>query len=140
MTYDNGEFFVSIPASDLSGLESFELSVELTDGVNELKSNKTIYMQRTTDSVKYQSPLLLTEFVPNTVNVDGSDAFEYFEVYNASNQTVDLKDYHFIYVNGTKEAEWILEDDIQLEAKKTLTVWIQNEKSDKCSLYSGRLQ
>ena len=35
-------------------------------------------------------------------------------------------DYHFIYVNGTKEAEWILEDDIQLEAKKTLTVWIQN--------------
>ena len=58
---------------------------------------------------------------PNTVNVDGSDAFEYFEVYNASNQTVDLKDYHFIYVNGTKETEWILEGDIQLEAKKTLT-------------------
>lgn len=127
MTYDNGEFFVSIPASDLSGLESFELSVELTDGVNELKSNKTINAE-TTDSVKYQSPLLLTEFVPNTVNVDGSDAFEYFEVYNASNQTVDLKDYHFIYDNGSKETEWILEDDIQLDAKKTLTVWIQNEK------------
>ena len=127
MTYDNGEFFVSIPASDLSDLESFELSVELTDGVNQLKSNKTITVE-TADSVKYQSPLLLTEFVPNTVNVSGSDAFEYFEVYNASNQTIDLKDYHFIYINGTKETEWILEDDIQLESKKSLTVWIQNEE------------
>ena len=127
MTYDNGEFFVSIPASDLSDLESFELSVELTDGVNQLKSNKTITVE-TADSVKYQSPLLLTEFVPNTGNVSGSDAFEYFEVYNASNQTIDLKDYHFIYINGTKETEWILEDDIQLESKKSLTVWIQNEE------------
>lgn len=127
MTYDNGEFFVSIPASDLSDLESFELSVELTDGVNQLKSNKTITVE-TADSVKYQSPLLLTEFVPNTVNVNGSDAFEYFEVYNASNQTIDLKDYHFIYINETKETEWILEDDIQLESKKSLTVWIQNEE------------
>lgn len=82
----------------------------------------------------YDSPLLITELVPNTANVDGSDAYEFFEIYNTSDAAIDLRQYHFIYVNGTKETEWELADDIQLEAGKVLTVWVRNDAVEDAQL------
>ena len=87
--------------------------------------------QEGSDPLAYDSPLLITELVPNTANVDGSDAYEFFEIYNASDAAIDLRQYHFIYVNGTKETEWELADDIQLEAGKVLTVWVRNDAVGK---------
>ena len=65
--------------------------------------------------------------MPNTDNVDGSDAYEYFEIYNVSDFDIDLSDYHFLYDNGSTVAEWQLEDAITLKAKETLTVWVRND-------------
>ena len=39
----------------------------------------------------------------------GSDAFEYFEVYNAGDQAVNLDQYGFWYDNGSSVKQWILE-------------------------------
>ena len=37
-------------------------------------------------------------------------------------------------MNGTKETEWELADDIQLEAGKVLTVWVRNDAVENAQL------
>ncbi|MEI3147268.1 MAG: hypothetical protein V8T10_04695 [Merdibacter sp.] len=107
LTYEDGSFTAAIPAADIAQLDSFELQVRLSDGVNTFMSEPMrVTAQEGSDPLAYDSPLLITELVPNTANVDGSDAYEFFEIYNASDETIDLRQYHFIYVNGTKETEW----------------------------------
>lgn len=135
LTYEDGSFTAAIPAADIAQLDSFELQVRLSDGVNTFMSEPMrVTAQEGSDPLAYDSPLLITELVPNTANVDGSDAYEFFEIYNASDETIDLRQYHFIYVNGTRETEWQLADDIQLEAGKVLTVWVRNDAVENAQL------
>ena len=99
-----------IPAADLLDTETFAYTVHMSDGVNQLRSEtKSVLIDAGDTTIAYASPLLLTEVVPNTDNVGGSDAYEYFEIYNVSEFDIDLSDYHFLYDNGSTVAEWQLE-------------------------------
>ena len=128
MTYADGVFTAVIPAADLLDTETFAYTVHMSDGVNQLCSEtNSVLIDAGDTTIAYASPLLLTEVVPNTDNVGGSDAYEYFEIYNVSDFDIDLSDYHFLYDNGSTVAEWQLEDAITLKAKETLTVWVRND-------------
>ena len=58
--------------------------------------------------VQVASPLLITELVPNTENVDGNDAYEYCELYNTSNAPLSMDQYVLRYDNGSSVNVWTL--------------------------------
>lgn len=72
------------------------------------------------------SPILITEVVPNTDNLSGSDAWEYYEITNVSSQDINLNDYNVIYDNGSKKTIWTAEGVDTLPAGKTMLVWVRN--------------
>ena len=128
MSYADGTYQAVIPATDLKGQDSIAYTVHMSDGVNEISGEKTTAIDQDAAAEKQlTSPILITEIVPNTANVGGSDAFEYFEIYNASDRAVDLSQYQFLYDNNGKVSEWELADpDLILGAHETLTVWVKN--------------
>ena len=77
MTYADGVFTAVIPAADLLDTETFAYTVHMSDGVNQLRSEtNSVLIDAGDTTIAYASPLLLTEVVPNTDNVGGSDAYE----------------------------------------------------------------
>ncbi|WP_203363333.1 S-layer homology domain-containing protein [Bacillus sp. REN10] len=84
-------------------------------------------------------PLLITELVPNTTNIPGtsSDAYEFIEIYNNSDQSVSLKDYQLIYryPDGSKpDAAWIFKEDKTIPAQGTIVVWVKNDENTELTL------
>ena len=129
LEYADGVYQTEIPAEDLAELESYTYSVYISDGVNTVTAEKTVAVNQDAVTEKQlSSPILITEIVPNTDNVGGSDAYEYFEIYNAGEQAVDLSQYRFMYDNGNSVKEWVLADSaLILNAHETLTVWVKNQ-------------
>lgn len=64
---------------------------------------------------KHLPPLLLTEVVPDSTNVDGSDGYEFIEVYNNSNQSIDLKGYKIHYRYPTKGQKLIYFGEMRMK-------------------------
>ena len=129
MTENTGTFTVSVPATAYEGQDSFIFQVHMTDGVNTLTSEqKSVTVNQQASDAKLPAPLLVTEIVPNTENIGDSDGYEFFEIYNAGSQAVNLDQYSFWYDNGSSVTEWSLEDEgLVLDAGKSLVVWIKNE-------------
>lgn len=85
------------------------------------------------------SPIIISEIVADSHQSDmtatsGRDAFEYFELYNTSNQSINLDDYQVLYDNGSTISEWNLPANTILPANEALIVWIQNEESKDLDL------
>jgi hypothetical protein len=77
-------------------------------------------------------PLLITELVPDSTNVNGLDGYEFIEIYNNSSKDIHLKDYklHYRYPMDGPEADlvWGAEkEDIILPSGKTMVFWIINK-------------
>jgi hypothetical protein len=77
--------------------------------------------------------LLITELVPDTTNVSGSDGYEFIEVYNNSTRTINLKDYKLIYryTNQTpaKDVQWPT-GDVPIPSGQAVALWIINGSND----------
>lgn len=132
LNYADGAFTCEIPAGDFAGLSTFDVSAVLSDGVNTVTTNPLTVTVNAGDPTPVEkelsSPLQITEVIPNTENVSGSDAYEYFELYNSSAMNVSLDNYHFLYDNGSSVKEWKLnETGAVLEAGKTALVWVRND-------------
>ena len=89
-------------------------------------------------AVQVSTPLLITEIVADTHRADqttasGTDAFEYVEIYNSSDQTVSMDDYLIQNINGSTVTDWEIPAGTELEAGKSLVVWIRNSESDGLS-------
>ncbi|MFC5402849.1 S-layer homology domain-containing protein [Cohnella soli] len=52
--------------------------------------------------------LLITELVPDTNNVSGSDGYEFIEVYNNTSAGLDFRDFKLVYTNGNTNTDWAL--------------------------------
>lgn len=74
-------------------------------------------------------PLLITEMVPDTANVNGADAYEYVEVYNNTDQAINFKDYSFFY-NNTNTWKPVTDGDMIIPAHSPAVFWIMNGKND----------
>ncbi|AEG43896.1 lamin tail domain-containing protein [Isoptericola variabilis] len=80
------------------------------------------------------APILqVTEVAPDTANVGGADAYEFIEVYNASDAPVRFEDFtiNYLYLDGshvvTNSALWpATPADPVIEPGRTLVLWIKN--------------
>lgn len=110
-------FYYSIQAVNENGEEittdTFEVAVEL---------NETIHAQQL-------PPLLITELVPDTFNVNKKDAYEFIEIYNHTNQPITMNDYQIIYryPDGKADIIWEIKDDKVVQPQEAFVVWIHNE-------------
>ncbi|WP_163581225.1 lamin tail domain-containing protein [Gracilibacillus saliphilus] len=96
------------------------------EAATEENSDKKLEAQSTID---YQTlpPLLLTEIMPNN---DGADNFEYFEVYNNSNQAI-LLDYYTValrYTDGSANDKKFDFPEVSIPAGETLVFWHNPEQ------------
>lgn len=76
--------------------------------------------------------LLVTEIVPDSTNVGSSDGFEYIEIYNNSDKTINLKDYkiRYRYPNEGPVGDLIWgpdEENLELASGETMVYWVINE-------------
>ncbi|HWV50492.1 MAG TPA: lamin tail domain-containing protein, partial [Microbacterium sp.] len=91
---------------------------------------------RPTDPALAAPLLQITELAPDTANVDGADAFEFVEVFNASDAPVDFSDYtlSYLYTDNALTTPVTLNatlwpaspDDVVIPAGGTLVAWIVN--------------
>src|SRR5699024_9674831 len=91
------------------------------------------------DENSVTSPIIISEIVADShqsdmITANGSDAFEYFELYNTSNQSINLDDYQVLYDNGSTISEWNLPANTVLPANQGLIVWGKNEISKDLEL------
>lgn len=74
--------------------------------------------------------LQVTEVLPDSrINLAGSDAYEFIEVYNASDSAVDFSDYSINYLypdNGTSVLWPAVPGDVEIAPGQTLVFWIKN--------------
>src|SRR5699024_8690650 len=67
--------------------------------------------------------LLITEITPDTANVSGSDAYEFIEIYNNTDQPINLKDYQLTYgYPDGLEADWDLTEDKEIASEESFIV------------------
>ncbi|SDE20212.1 Fibronectin type III domain-containing protein [Paenibacillus sp. UNCCL117] len=72
-------------------------------------------------------PVLITELVPDTTNVNNADGYEFIEVYNNTDRPMNFKDYRILYRYLESETVWAhVPDDVVIEPGKTLVLWIIN--------------
>lgn len=85
-----------------------------------------------------EAPILqVTEVAPDTANVGGGDAYEFVEVYNASDAPVDFADFtlNYLYIDAnavvTNQALWpSAPRDVVIAPGRTLVLWIRNGTND----------
>ncbi|WP_158560834.1 lamin tail domain-containing protein [Paenibacillus contaminans] len=158
---DGGQYEGIVPKAELWS-NSFAYYVEARDAANRVTAPAN-------DTLPYTAPishegdaadtdklpkLLITELVPDTVNVGGSDAYEYIEVYNNTNGTVNMKDYQIVYryPEADKKADVRIDltEDKIIGPQESFAIWTKNDKNTsltaadfnanyKSSLDSGHL-
>ena len=82
------------------------------------------------DENSVTSPIIISEIVADSHQSDltttsGSDAFEYFELYNTSNQSINLDDYQVLY-NGIDAQRFTFDTSMRQVYREKLGV--ENKK------------
>lgn len=75
-------------------------------------------------------PLLITEMVPDTNNVNGADAYEFVEVYNNTDQPINFDEQYYFYYNN--KDSWSMTDasvPVIIPAREAVVFWIMNGKN-----------
>lgn len=81
--------------------------------------------------------LTITEILPDSANVGGSDAYEFIEICNNTKEAVNLKDYRLSYLypdTGVQTVWWETKEDQVLLAEESLVFWIKNGANDSLTL------
>ncbi|MDD9271445.1 S-layer homology domain-containing protein [Paenibacillus sp. GCM10023248] len=79
--------------------------------------------------------LLITELVPDTANFDSADAYEFIEVYNNSNQTLDFNQYNLVYRFSGADTVWAPYQNtnpggsMPIPAQSSIVLWVMNAKN-----------
>ncbi|MFI8707637.1 lamin tail domain-containing protein [Bacillus sp. NPDC077411] len=91
-------------------------------------------------------PVMITELMPDTINVNGKDGYEFIEIYNNSSEAIQLKDYKLIYqYSETGSEDWNFTENATIPSKETRVFWIKNEgnagvsKQDFIQAYGGNI-
>ncbi|BFT69130.1 S-layer homology domain-containing protein [Paenibacillus sp. P36] len=76
--------------------------------------------------------LMITELVPDTANISSSDAYEFIEVYNNTNKTLDFKDYNLVYRYPGTSTVWGSYQNgnpngsMKIPAQSSIVLWVMN--------------
>ncbi len=80
--------------------------------------------------------LLITELVPDTTNVSGSDGYEFIEVYNNSQETIHFNDYSIVYSYGSTRTAWPLTGEsegaaVDIPSRQAVVFWVMNSANQE---------
>nr|WP_311200138.1 metallophosphoesterase [Microbacterium enclense] len=85
------------------------------------------------DTLVAGAPLQITEVLPDSTNVGGSDGYEFIEVFNATDAPIDFSDYAIDYlypVEGTVSRWPSVPADVVIPGRGSLVFWIKNGAND----------
>ncbi|RIX49243.1 metallophosphoesterase [Paenibacillus nanensis] len=90
-------------------------------------------------------PLLITELVPDTANVGGSDAYEFIEVYNNTDKALDFSHYKLSYrypdQGPSGDVDWLTEEtgSILIPVGGSIVLWVTNaaNKSETANTFNA---
>ncbi|MGO4541727.1 S-layer homology domain-containing protein [Paenibacillus sp. 2TAB19] len=76
-------------------------------------------------------PLLITELLPNSVNVGSADGYEFIEIYNNTTEDINFQDYklYYRYTDSGPSADVIWptdREDITIPAESSVVFWVIN--------------
>ncbi|WP_438347453.1 S-layer homology domain-containing protein [Paenibacillus sp. FA6] len=123
-----GDYTATIPASVFTEASlDYRIQVQTTEKAYSTQVNMPPF-----DSTRAPA-LLITELVPNTTNVPttSSDAFEFVEVYNNTDQTLNFKNYKLYYRYPDKgvasDVVWpTTKESFEIPSKQSVVLWIKN--------------
>ena len=137
MTCTDGKAACELSYFNTKDFTSFEWYVTFDYGISQENSTvNTVTVEQSGESDTSNLPaLLITELLPNSSNMNKADAYEFVEVYNNSNQRINLKDYRLYYNNnldaGDNDVLWASFDkDLYLESGACMVFWIHNGSND----------
>lgn len=70
--------------------------------------------------------VLITEMVPDSANVSSNDAFEYVELYNATDETIDLLGFRLTGKAGSSAWAGTINESFRIPPREAALVWTQN--------------
>ncbi|UQZ34430.1 hypothetical protein C2I18_13415 [Paenibacillus sp. PK3_47] len=123
-----GEYSAVIPAA---ALEEPELNYSIR--VKNVTETYSVHVNLPEFDSQAVPPLLVTELLPNSANVAGTntDAFEFIEIYNNTDQPVDFKNYKIYYRYPDKgpeaDVKWpSTRESIVIPAQQSVVFWVIN--------------
>ncbi|MBU7594341.1 LPXTG cell wall anchor domain-containing protein [Metabacillus halosaccharovorans] len=121
---DGTSFSAEIPAASVQS--DFVYYIEATDGINSSKTEEYQVKIEVPEETYSDRPLLITELSPNSAG-GGTDYYEYFELYNNTNQSLSLTNYSFVYkyTDSGKEVTFQV-PATTIEPQQTLVFWFNN--------------
>ncbi|WP_078381799.1 lamin tail domain-containing protein [Sutcliffiella halmapala] len=121
----NGENYSAvIPGTAV--LSTITYYIEATDGVNNATTETFSIEVEVPEETYSELPLLITELSPNSVGA-GTDYYEFFEIYNNTNQALNLANYSFIYkYTDTGNELPFRVPAVVVEPQETLVFWFNN--------------
>ncbi|WP_141430613.1 metallophosphoesterase [Bacillus sp. 03113] len=108
--------------------------IDASNGTNTTKTSEHTVTKSNPNVDFSKLPIfLVTEIVPDSTNTGGVDGYEFIEVYNNTDKSINFKDYKLMYRNGaqsTTDVIWpSVPDDLFIKSKDTLVFWIINDKN-----------
>lgn len=134
--YQDSKLVGEVPYTDVNGCASFSWYVQCSNGIETVKTDEKTVKVLDGEIDKSTIPVLtVTEILPDSSNVDGADAYEFIEIYNNSNENVNLKDYILYYNypdNGDEsDVQWASFDkDTIIKSGECAVLWVKNGKND----------
>ena len=94
---DGKTFTATVPANTIFGTSAEYYITASYGGENKVISEKAaVQLSRKAASTEKAAPLLITEVAP-TANEDGVERYDFFEIYNQSDETINLGGLKFLY-------------------------------------------
>ncbi len=123
-TENESTFTVEIPGTEVQG--NVVYFIEASDGTNVSKTDEYIVKIETPQETYSNQPLLITELSPNSAG-GGTDYYEFFELYNNTNQPLALTNYSFLYKYTDTGREVAFQvPATTIEPQETLVFWFNN--------------
>ena len=132
LKYSGDKLVFELPYDQTGEWTGFTFYAELTDGISVAATQESAVAIERTDVDKSSLPaVLITEIMPDSSNVDGSDGYEFIELYNNSDQRINLKDYKIYYNypdqgNASDVLGGSIDDDIWGESMAAAVCWSKN--------------
>jgi hypothetical protein len=137
---NNNEYSGAISAAEYVGTK-LSYYIEAKDGEqttyypdNKEEPVQVTVQEEGNDDPQKNPKLLITEIVPDSTNVGGSDGYEFIEIYNNSNQPISLQDYQIIYRYPASENKqdviWKFDDNKTIPAQSSFVAWIKNGSNE----------
>lgn len=138
-TVENDVWSFAIPSGTFAGKGTMAYRFVVTDDEGLVTTQEGAQIALSVNQSGYEQalvPLVITEMDPNSANVGGADGYEFIEVTNVSDQTVDFSDAYTIYYSYPEQGdagdvEWGADQaDIKIAAGDSAVFWIKNGSND----------